>query len=76
MSYAIENKIKIKWYINGIDSYCFGEDKQLYNLKTNRKKKQCYNNRSIGYWIGKEFYSLNKLKKLLYKKKEKDYCPF
>lgn len=71
ITYAIE----IKFNIQGIENYGFGTDNCLYNLQTNRKIKQTYNSRSIGYWIGKKFYSLNKLRPLLYKPK-KDYCPF
>ncbi len=61
VNYAIE----IKWVIKGYDTYCFGVDKNLYNIKTGRRIKQSYNSRSIGYWLGKEFYSLNKLKPLI-----------
>ena len=68
-------EIKIIWHIKDIANYGFGNDKNLYNLKTCRRLKQCYNNGSIGYWIGKYFYSLKKLKTLIYKPK-KDYCPF
>lgn len=71
VNYAIE----IKFYICGIDSYGFGSDKNMYNLKTGRRIKQSYNSRSIGYWIGKKFYSLNKLRPLLYKKNIV-FCPF
>lgn len=71
VNYAIE----IKFYIRGIDGYGFGSDKNMYNLKTGRIIKQSYNSRSIGYWIGKKFYSLNKLRPLLYKKISNN-CPF
>lgn len=66
--------VEIVWFIKGIDGYGFGKDKNLYNFKLTRKVKQSTNGGSIGYWIGKKFYSLNKLRPLLYKK-EID-CPF
>lgn len=67
--------IEIKWIISGFDQYGFGCDKHLYNLKTGKRLRQSYNSRSIGYWLGKKFYSLNKLKPLL-KKVDKTSCPF
>jgi hypothetical protein len=75
MNKTIEIIIRIKWNIKGFDSYGFGEDKNLYNLKTGRKLKQSYNSGSIGYWFGKKFYSLTKLKKMLYKP-IREYVPF
>lgn len=72
---TINCAIEIRWMIAGFDSYGFGTDKKLYNLKTGRALRQSYNSRSIGYWIGKKFYSLNKLKPLL-KKADKINCPF
>ena len=51
--------------------------KNLYNLKTGRKIKKTINNRSIGYWIGKKFYSITFLKnnQMLYIEKPEHY-PF
>jgi hypothetical protein len=67
--------INIIWVIKGIDGYGFGKDKCLYNLKTGRKLKQCLNNSCIGYWIAGKFYSIKKLRSLVYKP-SKEYCPF
>ena len=61
--------------IKGHDYYGFGTDKNLYNLRTGRKLKQCYNSGSIGYWFSKKFISLTALKKLIYKPRV-EYCPF
>jgi len=72
---TITYTIEIIWNIKGINDYGFGRDKNLYNLKTNRKIKQCLNNSCIGYWITGKFYSLTKLKSLIYKP-TKEYCPF
>jgi hypothetical protein len=58
ISYAIE----VVWEIKNISGYGFGIDKNLYNLKTGRKIKQTINSRSVGYWIGKKFYSVTFLK--------------
>ena len=67
MTYTIEIKIKIKWVIKDKPWYAFGEDRHLYNLRTNRRLKQCYNAGSIGYWFGKKFVTLKALKKDLIK---------
>jgi len=71
----IEKRIKIIWNIKDIENYGFGSDNIMYNLKTGISKKQCYKDGSIGYWIGKKFYSLSKLRLLLYKPK-KQILPF
>lgn len=75
MCISVTYTIEIVWFIKSIEGYGFGKDKNLYNLKTCRQIKQSYNGGSIGYWIGKNFYTLKKLKFLLYKP-SKDYCPF
>jgi len=64
---SITYTIEIKWEIKGFESYGFGTDKNLYNLKTGRRLQQSYNSGSIGYWFGKKFKTLTSLKKLLYK---------
>lgn len=72
---SITKVIEIRFEIKGVEGYGFGNDKQLYNLKTSNRIKQTINGRSIGYWIGKKFYSKNKLKPLLVRPKHFD-CPF
>lgn len=72
---SINYTVEIKWIIIGYENYGFGVDKCLYNLKTNRKIKQSYNSGSIGYWLGKKFYSLSKLKTII-RKPLKEICPF
>lgn len=72
---SINYTIEIKWIIIGYNDYGFGTDKCLYNLKTNRRLRQSYNSGSIGYWFGKKFYTLSKLKTMI-KKPIKEHCPF
>jgi len=72
---SINKVIEICYVIDGYKHYGFGKDKKLYNLKTGREIKRTINTRSIGYWLGKKFYSLNKLRSLL-KKPENFICPF
>lgn len=72
---SITYTIEIRWNVKGFESYGFGADNCLYNFKTGKKLRQSYNSGSIGYWFGKEFITLAKLKTLLIKSK-KEYCPF
>ena len=67
--------IEIRWEIFGFPGYVFGDDKNLYNKRTGRKIKKTINGRSMGYWLGKKFLSINKLKYLL-KRPEKIEIPF
>lgn len=66
---SITKHIEIRWEINGIDGYVFGDDKKMYNIKTGREIKQTVNCYSYGYWIGKRFFTLNKIKLLLVRPK-------
>jgi len=54
--------IEIVWEIKNNPDYGFGKDKKLYNLKTKREIIQTINNRCIGYWLGKKFFSVKFLK--------------
>lgn len=72
---SITYTIEITWLVRGYDNYGFGTDKELYNLKTNRRLKQSYNSGSIGYWFSKKFITTTRLRGLLYKPKY-DKCPF
>jgi len=67
--------IGIVWEIRGFGGFGFGSNKRLYNLKTGRERKQSINNGTIGYWFGKKFVSIKRLRLLLYKPKQK-LCPF
>jgi hypothetical protein len=64
-SLSITKHIEIRWEIEGIEGYFFGDDKNLYNIKTGRIIKQTINCYSNGYWIKKKFYTFGKLKPLL-----------
>ena len=64
-----------RFVIDGMEHYCFTEKKQLINSKTNKIIKMTLVGYSKGYWIGKKFYTLNKLRPLL-KRPEKFNLPF
>lgn len=73
INYSIN--IKIKWVIKGYEEYGFGEDKNLYNLKTGRKIKHTVVNYSKGFCIRGKFMTDNKIKQLL-EIKNNYYVPF
>lgn len=73
MYITITKIVKIKWRIKGYDDFGFGEDNKLYNLKRGVEKIQTLNSSVKGYWIGRKFYTLEKLKPLLYKDEMFDF---
>lgn len=75
MNESITYTVELTYTIKGYENYSFGKDKHLYNTRTGRRLKQCYKSGSIGYWLGKKFFSLKKLKTMLYKVK-KQKLPF
>jgi hypothetical protein len=74
MILQITETLKTTYFIKGFDNYAFCDDKNLYNLKRGKKVKKTYNNGCFGFNLNSKFYSLKKIKLLLYKK-DID-CPF
>ena len=69
--------VEIVLEIRNVPNYGFGKDGFLYNLKTQRRIKKTLNGRSIGYWIGKNFYSVSFLEtNNMLIKPNNFYCPF
>ena len=64
---TINISIDIIWSIIGVEGYGFGNDKKCYNTKRCKSIKQVMNNGTIGYKFHGKFYSLKKIKPLLYK---------
>ena len=60
--FEIQKNTPLKWRLKIDHKYCWGEDKNLYNIQTGRKKKKCYNGGMIGYWLGKKFISLKAIR--------------
>jgi len=75
MTYTIEIKIRINWVLKDMPWYGWGDDKQLYNLRTNKRLKQTMNGGSIGYWFGKRFITLKALRPMLVKCRLKNTPP-
>jgi hypothetical protein len=73
MILQITETLETTYFIKGFDDYAFCNDKNLYNIKRGRKVKKVYNNGCVGFNLKGKFYSLNRIKPLLYKE---DFCPF
>jgi hypothetical protein len=73
MILQITENLETTYFIKGFENYAFCKDKNLYNLKRGRKVKKIYNNGCVGFNLNGKFYSLKKIKPLLYKE---TYCPF
>jgi len=65
----INNTIKLIWTLDGYENYCFGDNKELYNIKTGKKIKHTIVNSTRGWCIGGKFMSEKKIKPLLKKVK-------
>lgn len=65
MNYQLVRHLKMKWQIKDTPNYKWSECKKLINTKTGREIKKTIAGRSIGYWIGKEFITLNNMKNRL-----------
>lgn len=65
--------VTAKWYIEGFPNYFIGEDNQLYRLIRSQGmdsfqlKKLCMQRYTKGYYFSGKFYSLAKLRPLLYR---------
>lgn len=70
---SITKRVEFKWKVLG--NYYITKDGKLYNSKTGREKMRTVKNSTIGYWIGRKFYSLAVLNRMA-EKIPKTKCPF
>jgi hypothetical protein len=53
----------LKYTIKGMpEHYKVTECRKVFNCQTGRLLKKCYNAGSIGFWFGKKFVSIGKLR--------------
>ena len=64
---TITKSITFKCKLSFNDNYQWTTENKLYNVKTMREIKKTVNGYSVGYWIGKKFYTLENLRKHLVK---------
>lgn len=72
---TITKSIVFKWKLDFSDYYQWTTTGKLYNIKTMREINKTVNGYSVGYWIGKKFYTLKNLKQHLVKIEKTNY-PF
>ncbi len=72
---TITKSISFKWKLVFNSDYQWTTTGKLYNIKTMREIKKTVNGYSVGYWIGKKFHTIQKLRSQLVKI-EKEPCPF
>ena len=75
MRYTVSYVVELRWQIKDKPHYKWSTCKRLYNLKTGREIKKTMKGRSVGYWIGKKFISISKMKNNVELIKN-DTCPF
>jgi hypothetical protein len=63
----------LKYRIKGNNSYCVTECRKVFNIKTGKEIKKCYNSGSVGYWISGKWFNV---KRIRLKKIEKINTPF
>ena len=61
------------WQHKDYNYYQWSKCGKLFNLRTGRQLKKCYNGGSLGYCIKGKFVTLNKLRKELIKINEKPF---
>ena len=66
----------VKWQLKDKPQYKWTEYKRLFNTNTNREIKKTLKGMVAGYWIGKDFITLDKLKEKVELIVIKPYCPF
>lgn len=62
---SISISYALKWRLKFDHKYQWSECGKLFNLCRGRMKKKVLNGGSIGYWIGRDFYTLHDLRKEL-----------
>ena len=60
----------MKWEIKNHPNYKISKCGKVFNMKSGRQLKRCYNNGSIGYWINQKFITLKNLRKQIIKTEE------
>jgi hypothetical protein len=72
---TISVNYRLKWELKTDTKYKWSVCGKLFNTQTGRMKKKVLNGNSIGYWIGRDFITLDNLRKDL-QLISKQNCPF
>lgn len=67
---------KLKWRIKDAPQYCWSSCKKLFNTSRGNEIKKTLKGLTPGYWIGREFVPLEKMKDRIEKIPIKEKLPF
>ena len=73
---SIHKTIKLTFTLDGYEQYCFGEDKNLYNVQRGKQIKHTIVNSTKGWCICGKFMSEKKLRPLLKRIPKIENLPF
>ena len=73
---TITVRYKVKWLLKTNPKYGWTGCGKLFNLTNNREIKKTIKGLTPGYWIGREFISLDKLRSQIEIIPKKQLCPF
>lgn len=73
---TITVEYKLKWRIKGKENYCWTTCKKLFNTQRGNEIKKTLKGLTPGYWIGKEFVALSKMKERVELIPKKEILPF
>ncbi len=76
MNNTITVTYNLKWRLKNDHRYQWSECGKLFNVCRGKIKRKVLNGNSVGYWIGRDFVTLNKLRNQLELIPKKEYCPF
>ena len=73
---TITVEYKLKWRIKNHPQYCWSTCKKLFNVSRGNEIRKTLKGLTPGYWIGKEFVALGKMKSMVELIPEKELLPF
>jgi len=73
---TITVEYKLKWRIKDNPKYCWSVCKKLFNVNRGKEIKKTLKGLTPGYWIGKNFIALSKMKERVELIPKKELLPF
>jgi hypothetical protein len=67
---------KLKWRIKKAPHYCWSTCKKLFNTNRGREVKKTIKGLTPGYWIGRDFIPLSKMKAMIELIPKSEKLPF
>ncbi len=67
---------KLKWRVKDAPNYCWSTCKKLFNVSRGNQIKKTVKGLTPGYWIGRDFIPLSKMKDRIELIPKKEKMPF